>query len=265
MKKRIISAIFLILIAIPLIMEGNKAFAVAIAGIGILGLKEIADLKKSHHKLPLIMLLIFSLVFLFITFISPFEYSNLIGINYRMLSFMLFLFLIPTLFFGEKENYSSSDAFYFLGVVLFLGMACHSIIMIRAKSLWLFLYIILIPILTDTFAYIFGRLIGQHKIAPKISPNKTVEGCVMGTICSTIIASAFYYILIGPMNLVHLFSVTILFSIVGQLGDLFFSKIKRENEVKDFSDLIPGHGGILDRFDSIIFVSIAFLLLIRFL
>lgn len=265
MKKRIISAIFLLLILIPLIIEGNKTFALAVGIIGMLGLKEIIDLKKSHGRIPLYMSIVFCIIFLFITYISPFEYSGGFGINYKMLSLMLLVFLIPTLFPRKSEGYSTSDAIYFLGMTLFLGVACHSLIMIRTYGIWMFLYIVLIPVLTDTFAFLFGKMIGKHKLSPHISPNKTIEGSVLGSLCATVISTVFYIITVGNMNLIPLICVTLLFSIIAQMGDLLFSKIKRENEIKDFSDLIPEHGGILDRFDSIIFVSVAFLLLIEFL
>lgn len=138
-------------------------------------------------------------------------------------------------------------------------------ILIRDYSLWHFLYVILIPILTDSFAYLLGRRFGKRKLAPLISPNKTIEGSIWGSFLGTILGSVFYYFLIGPINILFLIGMTFLISVMGQLGDLFFSKIKRENGIKDFSDLIPGHGGILDRFDSILFSSMVFTLFISYL
>ena len=89
----------------------------------------------------------------------------------------------------------------------------------------------------------------------KISPNKTIEGLIGGTLMGTFIPMVFYLTVINPnISMQILFIVTISLSLIGQLGDLVFSAIKRHYKVKDFSNLIPGHGGILDRFDSIIFV-----------
>jgi len=130
-------------------------------------------------------------------------------------------------------------------------------------------------LLTDTFAYLGGRRFGKHKMAPKISPNKTWEGAITGTCVAvgiaTIYGCLFHYLLpeyspfwsqmdrlghevwIGLPGIM-LFLIALLASIVGQLGDLLFSSLKRMENVKDYSKLIPGHGGILDRLDSFVAV-----------
>ena len=114
---------------------------------------------------------------------------------------------------------------------------------------------------TDTFAYITGRLVGRHKLCPNISPNKTIEGFIGGTLMGVVVATSFYHVFINSsISLSILILVTMTLSIVGQLGDLVFSMIKRYYDKKDFSNLIPGHGGILDRFDSLIFIALAFIL-----
>ena len=124
----------------------------------------------------------------------------------------------------------------------------------------------MITTLTDTFALVFGSLIGKNKLAPKISPKKTVEGLLGGVFMGTFGATAFYITVINPnISLVLLIIITGILCLVGQLGDLVFSSIKRYYQIKDFSDIIPGHGGILDRFDSLIFVTLAFIILIGIL
>ena len=111
-----------------------------------------------------------------------------------------------------------------------------------------------------------GSLIGKNKLAPKISPKKTVEGLLGGVFMGTFAASAFYITVINThASLVLVIVLTALLCLVGQLGDLVFSSIKRYYEIKDFSDLIPGHGGILDRFDSLIFVTLTFVILVGIL
>lgn len=261
MKRRVMSAFFLILIALPLIIAGEKVFAIAVGVVGIFALKEIIDLKKGSTMIPFSMALLFYLNFLFVVYIGPFEFSDFVGIHYRLLSFLFVCYLLPTLYYHSKKRYTTTDAFYFLCMTLFLGFACHCLIMVRIQGLWEFLYLILIPILTDTFALIFGKLIGRHLLSPVISPQKTWEGSIFGSFCATIICSVFYFVFVSPMNVVPLFILTLLLSIASQFGDLLFSAIKREHHIKDFSDLIPGHGGILDRFDSIIFSSVVFALL----
>jgi len=124
---------------------------------------------------------------------------------------------------------------------------------------------ILTPMVTDIFAYVSGMLIGKHKVT-KISPNKSWEGYIIGTIMGTFIMSVFYTVFIGyQSNLLIVISIILLMSIMGQIGDLFFSAVKRGHNVKDFSNFIPGHGGIIDRIDSLIFTALIFVILMRYL
>ena len=115
---------------------------------------------------------------------------------------------------------------------------------------------------SDTFALFVGSKIGRHKLCPSVSPNKTVEGSIVGTIMGTTLATVFYCLLIGNRSILLVIGLTLILSIFGQFGDLFFSSIKRNYKVKDFSNLIPGHGGILDRLDSLLFIILGFLLYI---
>ena len=124
--------------------------------------------------------------------------------------------------------------------------------------------IIAITMLTDTFAYLIGCLIGKHKMCPKISPKKSWEGAIAGLIGGTAIATIIYSNLVGTFSL-KIIIMTIILSIGGQIGDLFFSKIKRENDIKDFSNIMPGHGGILDRFDSMTFIVFGYLVIFNLL
>ena len=115
--------------------------------------------------------------------------------------------------------------------------------------------------MTDVLAYQTGYYIGEHKLCPTISPKKTIEGLVGGLTMGTFVASTFYFVVINSnMSLVLVIFITLFLSLIGQLGDLVFSSIKRTYNVKDYSSLIPGHGGILDRFDSLVFVALAFIL-----
>lgn len=263
MLKRIISAVFLLIVFIPLLLAGGKAFHIAVGILALLGLKEIFDLKKKQLEIPSGIILFSMCMLLFLIF---YEYEvHEFGISFVMISILSIGLLFPTLFPYKNKKYETKDAFYFIGMILFLSVAFYSVILIRNRSLNLLLYLISIPILTDTFAYIVGKYFGKRKIAPNISPNKTIAGSLWGSILGTALSSIFYYCLIEKNFLIHMIAMTFLLSVVGQLGDLLFSKIKRENEVKDFSNLIPGHGGVLDRFDSLIFVILAFQILEKFI
>ena len=107
-------------------------------------------------------------------------------------------------------------------------------------------------------------MFGRHKLAPLISPNKTIEGLIGGTLIGTLGGVIFYVLIIKDFqNIFMLILLTLFLSIIGQLGDLVKSSIKRNAGIKDFSNLIPGHGGILDRFDSIIFISLTYIVIVN--
>lgn len=118
---------------------------------------------------------------------------------------------------------------------------------------WYLLLAVVIPVSTDIFAYLVGKTFGKNKLLPSISPKKTIEGSIGGTIASTLCTIGYCYFVIP-----ELFAISGLLGLVGsiisQIGDLSASSIKRQFEVKDFGNIMPGHGGILDRFDSILVV-----------
>ena len=262
MKKRVISSIVMLLIVVPIILAGNEVFSLGLAVIAILALKEFLDLRKSHNKIPSALSLFSVLALLGIVF---YEYQGGLvsySISHRLLILILMVYLLPTLFIS-KNKYETKDAFYLFAVVILLGMAFHSMIVIRNESIYLFAYLVLIPIITDTTAFIVGTLIGKRKIAPLISPSKTIAGSISGSIVATCLCSCFYCLLVSDANILITVIVSLILSIMGQLGDLLFSKIKRENDIKDYSNLIPGHGGVLDRIDSFIFVILIYYVFLK--
>ena len=111
---------------------------------------------------------------------------------------------------------------------------------------------------TDTFAYLIGKRFGKHKFS-QVSPKKSIEGCIAGTIGAILLALIYTIIINNTCNLeysyIAIIGVTILLSIIGQIGDFAASSIKRYVNVKDYSNLIPGHGGMLDRIDSLMFLA----------
>ena len=260
MKTRIISALLLLLCAIPIIIAGGKVFSLAVGLVGILAFREILNLRKTHQKIPFLLAAFYYLCFILTIYINPFDATGFMGLSYRLLIFIFLVYCIPTLFYA---NYTTQDAFGMISMTLFLGLACHSILVIRTIRLSLFFYLIFVPICTDTFAYFFGTLIGRHSLC-KISPKKTWEGSILGSFSAMLLGSLFYLYFVSQEGILWVILLTLVLSIVSQLGDLFFSKIKRENEIKDYSDLIPRHGGILDRFDSIIMTSIVMKLFITY-
>ncbi len=109
---------------------------------------------------------------------------------------------------------------------------------------------------SDTFAYFIGRIFGKHKLAPTISPKKTIEGSIGGVCGSVLISVIFYYYFnLQALSSVYVFIIFVFITtILSQLGDLIASKIKRTFKIKDFGFIMPGHGGMLDRFDSVLII-----------
>lgn len=259
MKTRIISAIVALAIIVPLLIIGGKAFIIGAGLLAVLGYKEIVELKESHKKLPMVVQII-GLIDLLLLVFSEFDgYSIMFGVTYKGIALTLVSLLIPAVLY-KNDEYTTKDAFYMIGSVLLLGTVFNVLILLRALSLNLIIYLVLISTMTDTFAMVIGSLIGKHKMIPHVSPNKTWEGSIAGSLVGTIIAVIFYSNFIGAFS-IKLVIGTLILSIVGQFGDLIFSKIKRENKIKDFSNIMPGHGGILDRLDSLAIIVLAYVVL----
>jgi len=262
MKQRVISAVIALAIVIPLYLLGGIPFRLGVALIAALGFKETLNLKESHHPYPPI---ITGMGFVGVELLVLLDNNGsyiYTGVSLMLISLIFLCLLIPSIF-DDKGKYTTRDAFYLIGTMFLIGIFFNLLISIRLAEKWLLVYLFLITIMTDTFAYFVGSLIGKHKIAPKVSPKKSVEGCIGGSIAGTAIASIYYYNVISSgINIWALVLMTFALTVLGQLGDLFFSKIKRENGIKDFSNIMPGHGGVLDRLDSITFVVYGYILIL---
>ena len=138
--------------------------------------------------------------------------------------------------------------------MLYIGTGFHYFISARADGLTTLLFAMLIVWLTDSGAYMIGKQIGKHKLAPRISPNKTWEGSIGGTVAATIILAVYLWFFPVGYSWVVMVGLTLILSIIGQFGDLIESALKRFYGVKDSGKILPGHGGILDRFDSMLLV-----------
>ncbi len=267
MKKRVITATVLVAIVVALfLLPTNIAKYAIAAGVSILAAlayREIVDLKESHKPYSkLIKALGFVCLefMVFHTINASYIYN---GASFATIGLVLLLLLIPSIF-DKKGNYTTKDAFYLMGTTVVIGLFFNLLMLLFNGNKWVLLYLILVATMTDTFAMLIGCLIGKHKLIPDVSPKKSVEGSIAGSLLGTVIASVYYYTVISSnINIFVLIVMTLVLSILGQLGDLFFSKIKRENDIKDFSNIMPGHGGILDRFDSMTFILYGYIIIIN--
>ncbi len=264
MKERLISGIIIISVVTLVLYLGGIVFDIGVSLLALGAFYELMNAKR-EIKIPSLMKVISLLCMYLLMFVNVDGHSYMFGLNFETLSLVFLLILAPTVFL-TKYNYHVNDAFYLAATTIFLGTVFNLFLTVYHESLLLFIFIIVLSFSTDTLAYCGGKLIGRHTFT-KISPNKTIEGCVIGSLLGTIISTTYYstFISYNPSNIVVVVICILVLTIINQIGDLFFSLIKRENKIKDFSNLIPGHGGILDRIDSIIFVLIALMFLIRFM
>ena len=259
MKKRLIGAFIVLSVLITSLILGDNVFAIVISIIALLGLKELIDIKFKNRNIIFIKVLTYILLglFMFNNLVLKFDSKIVICAS-------LILLILPIIFYDDKDKYNINDSLYLFGIIFFLGYAFLNIIEIRNISIVKCIYIFVIAFITDTYAYISGMLIGKHRFTD-ISPKKTIEGCLIGGIMGSFIGSMFYYSLVGDLSIIKTIIMSIVLVFLSETGDLIFSSIKRYFGKKDYSNIIPGHGGILDRFDSVVFVSLGMLIMLGIL
>ena len=204
-------------------------------------------------------------------------------------------FIILFLTTISDETFTIRDVFYYFGMALVFGLGFQSFYYLRylpfavapdiyydngayeyAASCMLFMYVIIGTMITDIGAYFFGVFFGKHKMNPRVSPKKTWEGFAGGIAVSVVFSVSYVFIcdaagcpiLPGYLDIDHWYWVlllSIVMPIIGNLGDLAFSAIKRDYNVKDYSKIIPGHGGVLDRIDSLLFTTSTVSIILMFI
>lgn len=262
MLKRIVSALVGIVVGVTaLVLDNFYVYLGLLSIFSAIGVGElIRAIKCDKHLFLSLFCVIFALAvpsFLVFEELLP----------YRFTSFLVFIMvLLCTMLFGHKTitfvDIASCGAATFV-----IPSALSCIITVRyfyegyLPGVYLIVYLLFCAWLGDSGAYFVGTFLGKHKLCPEISPKKTVEGMIGGiiTVGVAVTVQCLVYNLLLPstikMNYAVIIPIGMIASVVGVLGDLSASVIKRQYNVKDFGNLMPGHGGILDRFDSVLFVA----------
>ena len=261
-NKRVVTGLIIAILLIPLLWLPTLIFSVFVSVALLVSTFELNRMYlKDRQTKPYWYLLGYGYALIvYITTIA----ITIYGAN--PLWFMIVLgillgFLQMSLVFEPKMTYSIVGKLFLS--TLYVGMGWAAIVFIQNEGLAVIFYLLFITLFTDMFAYYVGMRFGKHKLAPQVSPKKTWEGSLGGTFVAVVVATlqGLYFnvfdLSTNIRTVLLLIGVGIIVSISGQLGDLMASKLKRDHQLKDFSNLFPGHGGVLDRFDSTLFASFA--------
>ena len=256
MKTRIITGLVLIAVIIPCIIIGNIPYQILLgllAAGAVFEMLSICDRPKANIYLyPLVGLFVF--------------YSLFIETTLLISSAILVLYLIILLacsMFDYGMNFKRLCYYFTVGVLIAMGF--HMLYQLRIHyGIEAILLLALATFGTDTGAYFTGMFFGKHKLNPRLSPKKTIEGSIGGIVLGTVLSVTFGAYIKMDMPTLYLVIICFILTITSQIGDLTFSSIKRTFEVKDYSQLFPGHGGVLDRFDSFLFNAMVYGMLLHF-
>ncbi len=270
MLKRIITAIIALGVFIPVcVFSHTIVFPIAVGAFCLIGAFEMAKCLGFHKNL------IITIPIYLVAIVLPI-FRGLLDSNTSFLKYvpiiligLLIYMLVYVMVRKNKDKLSDILTLYTLCIYI---IACFtSIVMVRFGNNGrnIYLLIFLGAWICDTFAYFTGKLLGKHKLIPEISPKKTIEGAI-GGVLFTIGGFAIYGLIMNhffeaELSYLILCIYGLVLSIVSQFGDLIASSIKRQYEIKDYGFLFPGHGGVLDRFDSVLLVAPVLYVLNHFL
>ena len=262
MKQRLITAAIGIALFIPVLIFSDTwaypaamSLLAAVAAFELLGCTKIV--KKWAISVPVMLLC--ALVPLSVRLFDS-TTAFLAVFAAVLFAYLLYSFTISVFCFG---SYLFADAATSMTTILYIGGAFAAMVMLRDVLYGEYLYLLafLAPWISDAFAYFGGRAWGKKKLIPAVSPNKTVAGSLSALILTPVatvlfgIAVCFFFEKDLSPNYLGLALMGIVLSAAGQIGDLIASAIKRQYNIKDYGNILPGHGGILDRFDSILTTS----------
>ena len=257
MRQRVKTSIVLAVLIIPAILFGGWSYNLIIGAVALIGTMELLQMANIDTKsLPSIATYIVTLSIVYYHMIAsyiPEQLSDGIIPVFAVLLLLISTVIVPGFNF-TKAGISTLTMGY-------VGVGSQAAIIIRQEDLAIFVFILLVIVSTDIGAYFIGSKIGKRKLAPLLSPNKSVEGSIGGIVLALLTTSIYLNFITLPYSYIIMLLIAIILSITGQFGDLLESAFKRHFGVKDSGTILPGHGGILDRFDSILFtLSMALIL-----
>ena len=275
--KRILTSVLGLPLIIVIFVFGNETIIdILFAIVSLIGIREYFGAFEKGKKAKPIKWIGY-LVALSIAVLRFFHLeSTLVDIDTDMLNMMFCLVIVSVFIVFFKILNSGMKTTIIDGAVTIFGILYIPVMLLFLPIIYsqkngeiLIWYVIICGWCTDIFAYLAGKTLSakKHKFS-KISPNKSVEGCIAGAI-GAVVVSLIYTIICNTyfftnISYIYIILISLLLSIIGQVGDFAASSIKRYNDIKDYGNLIPGHGGILDRIDSILFIApVAYILLMN--
>ncbi len=262
MLKRIITSVVALAVLIPvLFLSHTVVFPIALAAVSLISLYEIFKCTGTEKKVAVVLP-----IYLFAV-VSPFLLRYLDNfVQYAMIAFMvaaLYLLYLFALVVWSHGKLPFGETVAVFAIAAYIIAALSVLLYVRdfqPAGKYIYLLIFIGAWVTDVFAYFTGYFLGKHKLIEDVSPKKTVEGSIGGIVFCAIGFAVLGLIvdrLFGQnANIVFLLISGVIISVISQIGDLIMSVIKRHYKIKDFGKLFPGHGGMLDRFDSILAVSL---------
>ncbi len=259
MLRRILT----ILVSVPIIFactfEGGLFFFTLVAILSVISLNEFYNMLKTKGLNPYYAIgNVFTLAILVFVY-NTIKHPSWESVSSFILTAAVIITFSTAVFIRRSSMAIANIAITILGII-YIGWLFSYLILLRALTPHgVFLFLLMFAIwATDTMAYVFGKKFGRRQLSPYISPNKTIEGAIAGFVMA-VITSYFFGAFIAksliPDNWLHFVIIGIIIGVFGQLSDLAESLIKRDAGVKDSSNLVPGHGGVLDRMDSFIFTA----------
>lgn len=253
MQKRLIFGALAAAIFLPALVRGGLVFDLLVAALAAIAVMELLKMKKLEISSFEGLLTMLGAVVLTLPLGN---YLPKLPLDASFSAFTLVAFLILAGMVFNFPHYKLEDAAYAIGISFYMGVGFHNLLLARMAGIDKVLFALFIVWATDIGAYTIGSRLGHRKLAPAISPNKSLEGFFGGMACALVVGLVFMVVkrTVAPYSFLVMLPLLAVFSAVAQFGDLVESAIKRQFGVKDSGKIIPGHGGIFDRFDSVIFV-----------